>query len=76
LPFVVLTVIAPSVPVVGASTVSTVSAADLITAAAPLNFTVSPVATELKFLPLMVTIVFALPEIGANDVITGASDGV
>ena len=71
-----VTVIFPVVAPEGTVTMICTEVADEIVAALPLNFTISAEIVELKFLPVMVTIVPAAPVTGEKPVTDGESDVV
>jgi hypothetical protein len=65
------TVILPVVAPAGAVTVSVVVVAAVTLALVPLNLTVFSLVTMLKFAPLIVTVVPAIPSVGEKSVIDG-----
>jgi hypothetical protein len=70
-PALVVTVILPELPPVGAVTTRLVALALLTVALLPLNFTVLPATVALKLLPEMVTEVPAVPVLGLMPLIVG-----
>lgn len=67
------TVILPVRPPAGAATVSEVAVAAVTFAAVPLNLTMFSLKTVLKFVPLIVTVVPAVPSVGEKLVMTGGT---
>lgn len=65
----IVTLILPVVAPTGTVTTSVVDVADIIDASLPLNSTVLSAMLVLKFVPVIVTVVPAAPEVGVNEVI-------
>ena len=69
-----LTLTLPVVPVAGPFTISEVAVALITVVATPLNLTVLFAGAELKLVPVMVTIVPAMPNTGLIKEIVGAAE--
>jgi hypothetical protein len=67
---------APVLAAAGAVTTKVLAVADVTLAAVPLNFTVLSAAVALKFAPLIVTTVPAMPEVGLMVLTAGSFTGM